>query len=57
MGLMIKSAVNRMNASVVQRAGVPGTCGEGEQPLKTSISHQPEQPQCDEDMELRRLFI
>ena len=54
---MIKSAVNRMNASVVQRAGVPGTCGEGEQPLKTSISHQPEQPQCDEDMELRRLFI
>ena len=39
--LMIKSAVNRMNASVVQRAGVSGTCREGEQPLKTIISHQP----------------
>ena len=38
---MIKSAVNRMNASVVQRAGVSGTCREGEQPLKTIISHQP----------------
>ena len=50
MGLMIKSAVNRMNASVVQRAGVPGTCREGEQPLKTTISHQPDQDR-DEDKE------
>ena len=50
MGLMIKSAVNRMNASVVQRAGVSGTCREGEQPLKKHhFSSQLDHQDCDED--------